>query len=136
MMFNDRFRHLQLQSIYSLPFSVSTSILAYAYIRYREWELLEKAQSFDNCKDLMKGSIETDILEITDAYKHFKLTPGIHMTHINDELREFQKVTVNYLYADTFYGEMEFRCREFSPTYYAIEFMSNIEESRRPIEVM
>ena len=46
------------------------------------------------------------------------------MTHINDELREFQKVTVNYLYSDTFYGEMEFRCREFSPTYYAIEFMS------------
>ena len=31
---------------------------------------------------------------------------------------------------------MEFRCREFSPTYYAIEFMSNVEEARRPIEVL
>lgn len=84
----------------------------------------------------MRGSIETDITELMDAYKHFKATPGISMTHINDELREFQKVTVNYLYNDTFYGEMEFRCREFSPTYYAIEFMSNVEEARRPIEVL
>jgi hypothetical protein len=111
-------------------------LLAAIYVRYRQWELLEKAQSFDNVKDLMKGSIEADITELSDAYKHFKATPGIETTHINDELREFQKVTVNYLYNDTFYGEMEFRCREFSPTYYAIEFMSNIEEARRPIEVL
>jgi len=31
---------------------------------------------------------------------------------------------------------MEFRCRPFSPTYYAIEFLSQIEEARIPIEVL
>jgi len=84
----------------------------------------------------MKGSIEAEIQEITDAYRHFKATPGITITGIKDELREFSKVTANYVYDETFVGEMEFRCREFSPTYYAIEFLSNIEEARRPIEVL
>ena len=31
---------------------------------------------------------------------------------------------------------MEFRCRKFSPTYHAIEFLSNLEESRQVIEVL
>ena len=31
---------------------------------------------------------------------------------------------------------MEVRCREFTPTDYAIEFLSHIEEARRPIEVL
>lgn len=84
----------------------------------------------------MKGSVEADITEITDAYKHFKATPGVHVVGIKDELREFQKVTANYIYDESFVGEMEFRCREFSPGYYAIEFLSNIEEARRPIEVL
>jgi len=37
----------------------------------------------------MKGSIETEIVELTDAYRHFKATPGISMTKVNDELRDF-----------------------------------------------
>jgi hypothetical protein len=31
---------------------------------------------------------------------------------------------------------MEIRCRAFSPTYYAVEFLSQLEEARRPIEVL
>ena len=51
--------------------------------------LKEATQSFDNVKDLMKGAIETDIVEMQDAYRHFKATPGINVIAIKDELREF-----------------------------------------------
>lgn len=84
----------------------------------------------------MKGCIETEIVELQDAYRHFKATPDIKVNSIKEELRDFQKVTVNYTYDARFVGEMEFRCRPFSPTYYATEFLSQIEEARRPIEVL
>jgi len=64
-------------------------LLAAIYIALYYYLLKEATQSFDNVKDLMKGAIETDIVEMQDAYRHFKATPGINVIAIKDELREF-----------------------------------------------
>ena len=84
----------------------------------------------------MKGDIECDVNVIQEAHRYFKATPAIEVSHIKEELRDFQKVTVNYIYDGKITGEMEIRCRSFSPTYYAVEFLSQLEEARRPIEVL
>lgn len=60
----------------------------------------EDVQSFDNVRDLMKGVIETDVLEMQDAYLHFKATPNLRVIAIHDELKSFMKVTTNYIYAN------------------------------------
>lgn len=128
--------HLQKQTVDSLPFTGAALVLSLIYVLVYGWLQKEARENFDNLKDLMKGVIECDVNDIQEAYRHFKSTPDIEVTHIKEELRDFQKVTVNYIYDGKITGEMEIRCRAFSPTYYAIEFLSQVEEARRPIEVL
>ena len=128
--------HVQLQTIESFPFTLGAIFLMLLYYFVWKWYDENEKFNFDNLKDLMKGCIETEIVELQDAYRHFKNTPEIEITRIKEELRDFQKVTVNYIYDERFEGEMEFRCRPFSPNYYAIEFLSQIEEARATIEVI
>jgi len=90
--------HLQQQTLECLPFTGAALVLSGSYAAIYAFIQQESRENFDNLRDLMKGVIECDVTEIIDAYRHFKATPDIEISHIREELRSFQKVTINYIY--------------------------------------
>ena len=59
-----------------LLFSCALIVLAYRYYKS------EKTQQFDNIRDLLQGSIETDIHDMQDAYLRFKELPNIEIIQV------------------------------------------------------
>ena len=45
-----------------------------------------KVKGFEKVKDLVRGTITTDIVELHDAFLHFKDTPGVKVFDIKEKL--------------------------------------------------
>ena len=43
-------------------------------------------QGFDKVKDLVRGTITTELNDLSSAYKHFKDTPGVEIVAIKEKL--------------------------------------------------
>ena len=49
-------------------------------------------------KDLIRGTITTDINDLYDAYLHFKSTPGVEIIDMKEKLETLQNITVNFVF--------------------------------------
>ena len=83
------------------------------------WYLLRKLAApgdwdLAGVNDLVQGSIEASVVELEDAYRHFAGMPQIEIVGVTEQLRDFQKVTVHYVYDQAFIGEMDFRFRPWT----------------------
>ena len=93
-------------------------------------------QGFDKVKDLVRGTITTDLSELTLAYKNFIKTPGVRVVGIKENLEKLQNITINFVFRESFIGEMQFRFKDFPPNYHANHFIYEIERSRQKIEIL
>ena len=91
---------------------------------------------FDNVLDLVQGQIETDVDGLKEAYEHFKSSDKIQIVKVKEQLWNFQKVTVNYIFDKAFIGEMDFRYQRWTPEYHAKMFLNEINQAKYPIEVL
>ena len=67
----------------------------------------KKEQGFEKVKDLVRGTITVnEINQLKDAYQHFSLTPDIEIVNIKEKLDGLENITVNFVYANQFVGEM------------------------------
>ena len=55
-------------------------------------------QGFKKLKDLIRGTITTDINDLYDAYLHFKRTPGVEIIGMKEKLETLQNITVNFVF--------------------------------------
>ena len=81
-------------------------------------------------KDLIRGTITTDITDLHDAYIHFKNTPGVKIIDMKEKLEKLQNITVNFFFEDKIIGEMQFRFMDFPSNYHSNHFLYEIERSR------
>ena len=94
------------------------------------------AKGFDKIKDIVRGTISTEIDDIEDAYEHFKKTPGLRIIAIKEKLHALQNITVNFVFKEAFIGEMQFRYGSHPPNYHANRFVYAIERARERIEML
>ena len=57
-------------------------------------------------KDLVRGTIYSDLDNMIEAYKLFKKTPGVEIIGIKDKMLKLSNVTVNFIYKNRYIGEM------------------------------
>lgn len=108
---------------------IACLIVVFSYRYYRS----EKTQQFDNVRDLLQGSIETDLYDMQDAYLRFKQIPNIQIIKVTDMLDKLNKVKVTYVFNQQIIGDMEFRYEAYSPKSHAMEFMNNLATTEQPI---
>jgi len=65
-----------------------------------------KVIGFQKVKDLIRGTITTNINEMHEAYLYFKETPGVKVFAIKEKLDKLQNITVNFIFMDKIIGEM------------------------------
>jgi len=51
-----------------------------------------------NMKDLVRGTIYSDIEKVIEAYKFFKSTPGVEIIDIKEKIVKLRNVTVNFIF--------------------------------------
>ena len=49
-------------------------------------------------KDLVRGTIYSDLGKVVEAYKFFKNTPGIEIIDIKEKIQKLRNVTVNFVF--------------------------------------
>ena len=49
-------------------------------------------------KDLVRGTIYSDLEKVVEAYKLFKNTPGIEIIDIKEKIKKLRNVTVNFVF--------------------------------------
>jgi len=49
-------------------------------------------------KDLVRGTIYSDLGQVVEAYKFFKNTPGIEIIDIKEKIKKLRNVTVNFVF--------------------------------------
>ena len=57
-------------------------------------------------KDLVRGTIYSNLENMTEAYKLFKNTPGVEIIEIKNKIKKLGNITVNFIYEEKFIGEM------------------------------
>ena len=89
-------------------------------------------------KDLIRGTVVTDLKDLFDAYQHFKKLEGVKIIEIKDldKMYLLQNITVNFVFEDRFVGEMQFRFCKEPNNYYANHFLYEIARSRMKLEVL
>jgi len=101
-----------------------------AIILFHRYQKKEKMLMFDNVLDLVQGQIETDVNGLKEAYEHFKSSDKIQIVKVKEQLWDFQKVTVNYIFDKAFIGEMDFRYQRWTPEYHAKMFLNEINSAK------
>ena len=71
-----------------------------------------------------------------EAYSHFKKTPGVKILTLRQKLHALQNVTVNFIYKDSFIGEMQFRFQEHPTVHHSQAFLYEIDRSTSMIEIL
>ena len=61
-----------------------------------------------NLKDLIRGTIYSDLNTVIEAYQFFKETPGVEIIAIKQKIKELNNITVNFVFQKRFIGEMQF----------------------------
>ena len=61
---------------------------------------------------------------------------GVEIVDIKEQLHDFHKITIYYVYDQSFIGEMDFRFRTWTTVYHAKLFLDEICKARKPIEVL
>ena len=49
-------------------------------------------------KDLVRGTIYSDLEKMVEAYNFFKNTPGIEIIDIKEKIKKLRNVTVNFVF--------------------------------------
>ena len=93
-------------------------------------------QGFDKVKDLVRGTITTDLSDLARAYNDFVKIPGVKVVAIKEKLEKLQNITINFVFRESFVGEMQFRFSDFPPNYHANHLIYEIERSRQKIEIL
>ena len=57
-------------------------------------------------KDLVRGTIYSDLQHVIEAYELFKKLPGIKVVAVKEKTKELNNITVNFVYDKRFIGEM------------------------------
>jgi len=59
-------------------------------------------------KDLLRGTIYSNLDTLILAYKFFKNTPEIEIIAIKEKIQILGNITVNFIYKSKLIGEMQF----------------------------
>ena len=51
-----------------------------------------------NMKDLVRGTIYSDLDKLIEAYQLFKNTPGIEIIDVKEKIKKLGNITVNFVY--------------------------------------
>jgi hypothetical protein len=81
-------------------------------------------------KDLIRGTITTDIKELYEAYNHFRETPGVQIIEVKEKLETLQNITVNFIFEQMIIGEMQFRFMDLPHNYQSNHFLYEIHRSK------
>ena len=90
---------------------------------------------YHKIKDLVRGTITVDPKDLFDAYNHFKNMQGVRVFTIRQDIDSLQRVMVNFVFNETFIGEMEFRFQEYPNVYHSQAFLYEIDRSLCQIEL-
>ena len=91
-------------------------------------------------KDLVRGTIYSNLNEVIAAYKFLKETPGVKVIAIKEKISSLNNITVNFIYQNRFVGEMQFHYLEQTDQqkekYYANHILYELERSQEKIEML
>lgn len=77
-------QHLRDETVICLPWIIGLllccALIVLAYRYYKS----EKTQQFDNIRDLLQGSIETEVYDMQDAYLRFKELPNVEIIQVSE----------------------------------------------------
>ena len=90
----------------------------------------------DQVRDLVRGTITVKPESLFDAYLHFKKTPGVKILTIRQNIHKLQTVVVNFIYKDSFIGEMQFKFQESPSVHHSESFLYEIDRSACMIEIL
>ena len=84
------------------------------YVQGLVWHIFQPRtrkglELIQNMKDLVRGTIYTDLHNFIPAYRFFKETPGVKIIGIKQKLEtSLNNLTVNFTFKERFIGEMQF----------------------------
>ena len=91
-------------------------------------------------KDLVRGTIYSDLQDLIKAYKFFKQTPGVEIIDIKEKIKTLSNITVNFIYENKFIGEMQFQYEkqtdEYLKKYHANHFIYELARASEKIEML
>ena len=77
---------------------IFTLIILTAIIVYIYPYLFRNKNQFRDVRDLIHGSIESEINDLKRVYEHFKQTPGIRIINVNEHFGTLDKAEVFFVY--------------------------------------
>ena len=94
---------------------------------------VKKPKNFSFLKNLITGSIDTNLEFVPKAYEFFKSAAGIRVISVNDEIETNRRVCVRFLFNDAVMGTMLFRISEQLERHQAAEFMEKLDRANKII---
>lgn len=91
-------------------------------------------------KDLVRGTIYSDLHRVIDAYIFFKDTPGVEVVGIKQKIALLNNITVNFVYGRRFIGEIQFHYLDQTERqkrkYHGNHFIYELERAQEVVEII
>ena len=86
--------------------------------------------------DIIKASIYTDLKNMKQAYEHFANCPGVIVVRVNEQLKDKQIVTLNFVFKSRCIGELILKVKEPDADYYAFRFLNKLSKAKTKFEII
>ena len=86
--------------------------------------------------DIIKATIYSDLKTINKAYEQFAKCPGVVVVRINEQLKEKQTVTLNFVFKMRCIGELIIKLSEPDADFYAYNFLNKMQNAKTKFEMI